>query len=284
MANHPYSGLSAAIGTMHQKELAIGPVLRRWFGIELQVAPDLDTDSLGTFTGEIPRAGTMLEAARAKACLAIERTGAALGIGSEGSFGPDPHIPFVASGLEMLVLREAISGHEIVVHRRTRTNYDNLTVSPGDDITTFLRRVEFPGHAVVVRSEASEDTSVVFKGLTELRDVHMAIENIATRSPSGRAMIQTDMRAHLNPTRMGTLGRLARGLAVRMARRCPHCGEPGFGITDVERGLACRDCGSPTHLIRAEIHSCQSCGHRVLRRERGRNQWSDPMWCQECNP
>ncbi len=66
LAAHPYRGLWAAIATMHGKEHAIAPALCGWFDMTVTVAPGIDTDALGTFTGEIARAGTMVDAARAK--------------------------------------------------------------------------------------------------------------------------------------------------------------------------------------------------------------------------
>lgn len=266
---------------MHGKDCAIAPALCYAFNMSITTAPGIDTDALGTFTGEIERKGTMIDAARTKAMLAIQRTGAPLGIGSEGSFGPDPHLPFVASGLEVLLLHEAATGHEVIVSRRTRTNYDHLTVGPNDDIDEFLERVGFPAHALVVQQEQLPRRYIA-KGLRTRHDLEEALEN--AWAVTGRAVITTDMRAHLNPTRMNAIGRTARWLALKVARCCADCGKPGFGLVDVERGLPCRDCGSPTRLIRAEIHGCESCGHRLARRGRASETKSDPVWCAVCNP
>ena len=56
---HPYRGLWAAVATMHGKERAIAPPLCQWFDMTISTAPGIDTDALGTFTGEIARKGTM---------------------------------------------------------------------------------------------------------------------------------------------------------------------------------------------------------------------------------
>lgn len=281
---HPYDGRRAAIATMHGKERATAPVLGRWLGLRVERAEGVDTDSLGTFTGEIARAGDMLEAARAKALLAIERTGAMIGLGSEGAFGPHPIVPILASGLEVMILVDAEHDHQIVAQRRTRTNYDSTTAAPDDDLSAFLARTGFPAHAVIVRPEQCEDRFVVQKGVNDLQVLREAIRQMSARSRNGRALVQTDMRAHLNPTRMKTIGFVAKALALRAARLCPACGTPGFGRVDVLRGLPCEDCGAPTRLIRGEIHGCGKCGHRVTRRERPRSMRAEPMWCDLCNP
>src|SRR5208283_4118015 len=135
---HPYRDQCAAIATMHSKERVIAPIMAQWFGLRVERADNIDTDALGTFTGEVERKGSMLDAARAKAKLAIERTGARFGLGSEGAFGPHPVIPILSSGVELMVLIDSDSDHEIAVHRRTRTNYDSTSASPGKDLSDFL--------------------------------------------------------------------------------------------------------------------------------------------------
>ena len=69
-ASLPYNGARIALGTMHAKERALAKPFARILGAELVVPHDIDTDAYGTFTGETPRAGTMLDAARAKPVLA----------------------------------------------------------------------------------------------------------------------------------------------------------------------------------------------------------------------
>ena len=54
------------IATSHKKEEAIGPVLRDRFQANIVVPEGFDTDSFGTFSGEIERADSPLDAARRK--------------------------------------------------------------------------------------------------------------------------------------------------------------------------------------------------------------------------
>lgn len=91
--NH-WAGRQAVIGTMHGKEAVIGPRLSA-LGLTSLVPENFDTDRFGTFTGEVKRVGTQLEAARQKARAAMAATGAPIGVASEGSFGPHPAIPFL---------------------------------------------------------------------------------------------------------------------------------------------------------------------------------------------
>ena len=269
---------------MHGKERVIGPILKRWFGMEIETAEGVDTDALGTFTGEIPRLGDMRDAARAKARLAIERTGVAIGLGSEGAFGPHPVAPFLASGLEVLLLLDVETNLEIVAQRRTATNYDSTRVRPGEDIQPFLAHVGFPRHALVVRPEGRSDATGLIKGVADPSALRRAIEMACALSATGVAQVQTDMRAHMNPDRMKAIGFVARMLALRAARLCPACRTPGFGRADFLRGLLCEDCGAPTRQIRAEIHRCRQCGHQRIRRERPQTMRAPVLWCDVCNP
>ena len=46
-----------AMATMHAKERAVARPLSRWLGAAVKVAPGIDTDAFGTFTGDISPAG-----------------------------------------------------------------------------------------------------------------------------------------------------------------------------------------------------------------------------------
>src|SRR6202012_948723 len=52
---HPYTHKRIGLATIHSKERAIAPPFRRLMGAEVIVPPNLDTDVLGTFSGEVPR-------------------------------------------------------------------------------------------------------------------------------------------------------------------------------------------------------------------------------------
>jgi hypothetical protein len=50
---HPYAGRIAVLATIHGKERAFGPALHTALGLHVRVSPGIDTDALGTFTGEV---------------------------------------------------------------------------------------------------------------------------------------------------------------------------------------------------------------------------------------
>lgn len=270
-----HAGLTAALATQHGKDRVIAPAFAAVTGLAIRVPSGIDTDALGTFTGETPRPATMRHTARMKARLGMQATGLPLGIASEGSFGPHPFIPFLAAGRELMIFIDDRQGIEVVEEAVSeRTNFAALDLVPGADVEGFLQRVGFPSHALVLRHGEH-----VTKGIDTLSQLESLLS-----SCTGSARLETDMRAHVNPTRMSEIGKLAVRLARRVATPCPACAAPGFGITRSEVGLPCEACGTPTLLAKHLVSGCASCGHEThLPRNDGRAVAS-PGECPECNP
>jgi hypothetical protein len=280
-----YAGRQAALATMHGKEQAIaGPLLER-LGLSLLVPPEVDTDVLGTFTGEVPRPGRIEETAIAKARMGMQASGLRIGIASEGSYGPHPQIPFVAAGIEIMVLVDDERG--IVVREKIIDEnpvYDHALAASMADIEPFLRRVDFPRQALIVRPNTPLPNAPIHKGVADAVELASAIAECARLSGDARAMVQTDMRAHMNPSRMHVIARLAAKLADRIATQCPDCATPGFGVTGVELGLPCKWCGGASTLVQREILECAACDHVEKRPRPDGLTHADPAQCPSCNP
>ena len=112
-----YSGERAILASMHAKERAIAPLVRRFLGLDLHVVAGLDTDAFGTFTRTVTRTGSARDAARAKidAAFALQPD-AAIALASEGSFGPHPALPFAPLARELVLLVDRRTGVELVGH------------------------------------------------------------------------------------------------------------------------------------------------------------------------
>ena len=107
-----------------------------------------------------------------------------------------------------------------------------------------------------------------------------AIGQAAAKSANGRAFLQTDMRAHMNPRRMEIIAGLAARLAQRLSTPCPHCHSPGRGILRREPALPCGNCGAPTALVSLDILGCTACGAEDPMPRTGT---ADPAHCPYCN-
>ena len=79
-----YLGRRAAFLTQHGKERVVAPTLEAALGCKVSLVTGYDTDLLGTFTRDIARAGSQIEAARKKARIGMELAGLPLGLASEG--------------------------------------------------------------------------------------------------------------------------------------------------------------------------------------------------------
>lgn len=276
-AKADFAGQVALIATAHGKDAAFAPPLRR-LGFTLQTPDGFDTDRFGSFSGEVERQGDMLDAARAKARAAFVHSGQSADwvIASEGAFGPSRAVPMLAEAKELAFAWRPADDLEVVASRASfETNFGHLEVTPDADLEGFLARAGFPEHALIVRA----GDAVLAKAVTARADLDRAI---ATAGAPVR--LETDMRAHLNPTRMGEIAALADMLADRLATPCPSCAAPGFGRTGVETGLPCEVCGAPTDLILRERWSCGSCGHYEARARADGRSSADSGECPRCNP
>lgn len=269
----PYRGATAALATCHGKAQALALPLQQRLGLGLRVAA-IDTDAFGSFTGEVARSGSAADAAIAKARAGMAATGLKLGLASEGSFGPHPWLPFGALGVETLAFVDDARGLTVVESAPSRrSNFSSFGVAPGADMAGWLRRIGFPAHGVVVRGR---DGAVLAKGVQDS-------DTLAALLP-GATRLETDMRAHMNPTRMVAIRALARRLAARLATPCPACAAPGWGQIGVERGLPCRQCGQGTELVAGLRFGCAACGHEALLPRPDGLAVAEPGDCGWCNP
>lgn len=282
----PYRDREIVLSTMHGKERAIAPPLQARLGARVRVPPGVDTDRLGTFTGEVPRVGTPLEVAVRKAHLGMAAVGQPLGMANEGSFGPHPVIPFVPADHELLLFVDDELGTQVAEETLSfETNFTHAQVATADALgPDFLQQARFPSHGLIVRPNAGPESAPLFKGITTTESLRDAISRCARSSADGLAHLETDMRAHMNPLRQGVLRTLAERMAQRLARRCPACATPGWGVIGVVRGLPCEFCGCETDLVREEIHGCPRCEHRSHLPRRDGRQQAVPGNCPRCNP
>lgn len=278
-----YAHRRVCLTTRHGKQRALARPFRAGLGAELVVS-DCDTDQFGTFSGEIDRRADALTTCRRKAELGLEASGLSLGLASEGSFGPHPAVPWLAAGLELLLFIDRERQLQVVEQRlELRTNYGRFRLDPGADHAPWLQRIGFPGHAVIVRPGAGPPQPCV-KGIQSLEGLERAIAHCRAQGQGAPLVLETDMRAHRNPTRMASIRRLGFQLARRLASTCPACQSPGWGPIATIPGLPCSWCGSPTELSRSEQWGCVACDHRQERPRADGRQQADPAHCPYCNP
>lgn len=277
-----YAGAEVALLTQHGKERVIAPVLEPALECRIRLASGFDTDRLGTFTRDIPRLGSQLEAARKKARIAMELSGLPLGLASEGSFGSDPFVGLFPWNRELIVFIDNDRGLEIVGMAESRASFDHLLSDDWATIEDFGRKLDFPRQHLVVRPENECDPRVR-KGVASWIALESAFKQARTESVSGQVFVETDGRAHANPLRRETIRLATEDLAARIASLCPVCGTPGFWQVGNIVGQPCESCGLPTNEIRAQVYGCLKCSHRKTEPITERSH-AKAACCDYCNP
>jgi len=282
LSTHPYVDKRIALTTKHDKLRLIKPAFDEYVGCEL-FEVNLDTDQLGTFSGEIERHAPPRETAIHKARLGMRETGSLIGIASEGSVGPDPVVPFIHSNIEHLVLVDDQNGIVISeIHRSFDITAATITAAPDHDLTSFLEKADFPNHALIVRPNTQIKSNCI-KGVNDLEQLQEAIAISSKLSPNGFVVIESDLRAMHSPSRQRNIEEVATLLAKRVSQLCPNCQMPGWGRVGYEKGLNCSECELENpDAIRQEKLGCVKCDHIELGKVI--SSTLNPAQCQFCNP
>ncbi len=274
----------AVLATMHKKERVIAPLFDQELGIKVTV-PQFDTDKFGSFTREIERSGSQIEAARLKAQKALLLTGESLGIASEGSFAPHPSLPYVSCNLEIVIFIDRENDLEIIGEELSLdTNHSHSKVSDIQQAIDFAEKVGFPEHGLIVMlNDHPNNSDEIIKGINTEAKLIEAINNSLKKSPNG-IHLETDMRAMYNPTRMKNIEKATYNLIEKINCLCPKCSTPGFDVSQRIPGLPCEWCSAPTSLTSSAIYKCQKCGFRKEQLFPDGKQFANPAQCMYCNP
>ena len=278
-----YRGRKVALLTQHGKERVIAPLLEASLGCRVVHMTGYNTDRLGTFAGEVPRAGTQREAARTKARIGMELSGLSIGLASEGAFGPDPFTGMLPWNVEMLVWIDEPFGIEVVgCASGGKTNFSHRLTASWEEAKQFARGAGFPEHWLIIRPEGEKHAHIC-KGIASWAELEKAFHGACGLASNGCAFLETDMRAHANPTRMEMIALAARDLTQKLRSCCPACGAPGFCATERLAGLPCEACGAPTRETCAEVHRCPRCEHQLIV-ARNEAKTASAARCDYCNP
>ena len=265
---HPYRGVTASLATKHEKEKVVAPSFAR-LDIALHI-PAVDTDELGTFSGEIPRIGTPREVVLKKARMGMKVSGLPYGIASEGSIGPDLIVPFINSDIECIAWVDDELGIEIVEFHRS---LDIVAVTSEVLSEEFLTRAGFPEHSLIVKGQGS-----VVKGINNRLQLEKVIAELGPT-----IVIESDVRAHHSPSRRRNIAAVAEKLVARLSNLCGDCKCPGFGAVENIYGLPCSECGTLNErAVRGEVHGCAKCENRI--EAAGKRISIEPAECLACNP
>lgn len=217
-------GPPVLIATMHGKEAVLAPQLSA-LGFQVLLPIGYDTDALGTFSGDVRRPGTAFEAALEKARRACDATGVTRAVSSEGTYRPCQTLFPGMRNAELLAFVDRESGLEIVEYLTDLPTRFVKGRVPADvsapAVKALLKEVGWPEiRVLVVPTDPGNGTQpeLVFKGIADEQALAQALEECARHSADGHVHVETDLRAHMNPTRMASIAKVGMLLADRLRR------------------------------------------------------------------
>lgn len=279
-----FKNRKALLVTKHQKEKVIAPLLHNAFGISLDSSKNIDTDSLGTFTGEVQRIGVPQEAAKNKIALAFDLYDHEIIIASEGSFFPNPQFPLSTMNHELILLYDR--KNDVFVDGQFYTSnctYFKNDFTDQDVALKFCLENDFPKYGVILSVIDFSKNWLIDKEVDSKESFLKSFKHLKDHSKNGVVKVECDLRAHRNPQRMLNIEKAALNLVANMNSFCPQCNKPGFAIRKRNKGLPCGDCGFPTNEIKENVFICQCCQYENIENLSSIKS-GNPMYCDRCNP
>lgn len=269
-----------AIATMHQKERVIAPLLEKNIHVKCEVPNSFNSDQFGTFSGEIDRIKPPLETLRQKCQAAIKLTNCSLAFASEGSFGAHPFIPFAQADDELVMLLDVANDIEIVGRKlSTDLNFGSSKVHNLDELKQFSIEKQFPSHGLILKSLEQNE---ILKDFNDWEELSTGFKSLSKGSKT--VLVETDLRAMNNPTRMKVIEAATIDLIQKINSLCPNCSTPGFSIVDSGKGLPCSQCNFPTRSTLFLINGCVKCDYTEKHFHPNGQKFEEPMFCDNCNP
>lgn len=270
------------VATKHDKEKVIGPLLENELGVICFTDPSFDTDTLGTFSGEVERQNDPLTTAREKCLLAMQKNNCDLGVASEGSFGGHPSVFFASADDEFLIFIDKKNNLEIIARELSlSTNFNGKEIFSEKELFEFANEAGFPSHALILRN-SKNDVLDIIKGITDKEQLIKIYNDLSAKYHP--VFVETDMRAMFNPTRMAVIEKTTEKLLEKIKSVCPNCEMPGFDIKEAKKGLPCSLCGLPTKATLSYRYVCQHCAFSEEVKYPFNKTTEDPTYCDFCNP
>lgn len=214
MDRRPLEGKTAVVATKHGKERLVAEILSHELGVRVEATRDLDTDMFGSFTGEIPRKGNQLDAARQKAAAARSTTPADFYVATEGSFDSDPRMLGLPIHREVIYWHDP-SGDDVVVTRETpKTNAARIRLRSREDLHRAMHKFGFPQHGIILRKSRPFRADVLFKDARDSAELEDQFFRARSALPWVRVYAESDMRSHKNPMRQDVIRDALRELAA----------------------------------------------------------------------
>lgn len=197
------------------------------------------------------------------------------GLASEGSFGPHPASPFLNVNEEWLVYIDLDQNLEIYGHSVSMDLCHQQLDFRSLQLTDFLTSIQFGVQGLVLKD--ANNGEVIAKGLTKEEELLPLLQ----KHP--KWVLETDLRAHMNPKRQQTIAAVGQDLIRRMQSSCPNCAAPDFSVVERSGQLLCAWCKQATNTHAYLNYRCAHCQHQTIEKRKDLLA-EDPQYCPHCNP
>jgi hypothetical protein len=168
-------------------------------------------------------------------------------------------------------------------YRSYETNYSAATIKTVKELEAFAKQGLFPSHGLIVSSYPKSPKALHYKGIQDWSDLISKFKACLTDSQTREVIVETDMRAHMNPTRMKVLSSFAEVFTQRLSQMCPSCNLPGWGVIATSPVLPCSFCNFPTCVTKESSFGCIQCAYQETIPTTKQTK-ADPRYCSQCNP
>lgn len=278
-----FEGRKLHIATKHGKEAVIAPLFKNEFLLDVSEQKPFDTDQFGTFTREVKRVDDQKNTLRQKALVYMDLFDADMVVASEGSFGLHPSVPFVSSNYELLLFLDRkhnleVFGSALSVNTVSEGRY----VHGIQELEQFAKQLGFPDQGLILRFHQRWGRGL-YKELHDWKLFLEQAERMFSMPFVKRIFVETDMRAHRNPTRMKVIEQATHDLLKNLKTQCPNCSMPGFSQAQFCGQKKCESCLKKTETSKWKVISCSYCSYQNVSLV-GELHYELPDKCSFCNP
>lgn len=279
-AHQPYVNIHAVLLSLHDKTPLIADAARA-LGWHISTDATFDTDTLGTFSRDIPRLDSQQQTALHKAKLACQRNKVRFGLGSEGSVHMDPQTGLLPMGTEMVVLYDAELDLSVTGIAHGPSVMQCWVLPDAAALELCLPSLAMPQQQYVLfqGDHANGATVLIAKGIDSVEQLRTLC---APRWSHGALRLETDYRAHACPGRRPLIQAAAQDLVTRIQSQCPQCHAVDFSVRQKKSGLPCAACHAPTPHAKAWVRQCLACGFQQS--QPVARTTAEPQECPFCNP
>jgi hypothetical protein len=266
--------------TKHEKEHIVAPSFFDAFRSKV-VGLEVDTDILGTFSGERERELDPLSNARKKIDLAmLETSNAKYFLASEGSFVPHPEAPWITLNEECLLFYDKETQLSIhVFEYSNEVHFKRKSIDSATEIKEVIDSFDFPNHGIIIKL-SKEGSQKYIKEISTDSELETVL--LMAFGEGWLVEVESDLRAHRNPTRRKVIRKAGERLVEELKLTCPKCASIGQIIKKRIEGVQCANCGIPSRQVKSYLRSCYFCQHEW--EQDLKNPPIDPQFCSWCNP